>query len=83
MLGIIEIKGETPTWDGLGGFFYIKFKLEKTEDLDLLFDVFAVHVNDFFSGFREEPKALFENGVTLNKEETMYYDYQTNEITIR
>jgi hypothetical protein len=81
MLGIIEIKGETPTWDGLGGFFYIKFKVEKIEDLDLLWEIFWVHMNDFFSGFSEEPK--FENNkVIVNEEQTIYYDYQKNEIDV-
>jgi hypothetical protein len=83
MLGIIEIKGETPTWDGLGGFSYIKFKIENKEDLDVLFEIFYLHMNDCFSGLSEEPEALFEDGIILNKEQTMYYDYQTNEITIR
>lgn len=83
MLGIIEIKGETPKRDNLGGFYYIKFKIENKEDLELLFEIFYLHMNDCFSGFSEEPKALFEDGVTLNKEQTMYYDYQSNEITIR
>ena len=81
MLGIIEIKGETPTWDGLGGFFYIKFKVEKIEDLDLLWEIFWVHMNDFFSGLSKEPK--FENNkVVVNEEQTIYYDYQKNEIDI-
>lgn len=90
MLGIIEIKGETPTSSFnkktityKGGFFYIKFKLEKTEDLDLLMDIFAVHLSDCFSGLREEPKELFDGGLILNKEQTIYYDYQTNEISVR
>jgi hypothetical protein len=89
MLGIIEIKGETPkqsvvkkTVTYKGGFFYIKFKIENEEDFGLLFDIFWVHMNDRFSGFSETPK--FDNHeVTLNKEQTIYYDYQTNEITIR
>lgn len=90
MLGIIEIKGESPTSSfnkknvtHEGGFSYIKFKIENKEDLDILFEIFYLHMNDCFSGLSEEPKALFEDGVILNKEQTMYYDYQTNEITIR
>ena len=88
MLGIIEIKGETPkavfnkkVVNHEGGFFYIKFKVEKIEDLDLLWDIFWIHMNDCFSGFSEEPK--FENNkVIVNEEQTIYYDYQKNEIDI-
>lgn len=88
MLGIIEIKGETPTSSFnkkvvtyKGGFFYIKFKIENKKDFDLLWDIFWVHMNDCFSGFSEEPK--FENHeVVVNEEQTIYYDYQKNEIDI-
>lgn len=91
MLGIIEIKGEVPkqlvvkkALTYKGGFFYIKFKVENNkEDLDLLFDIFGTHLSDCFSGLREQPKELFDDEVILNEEQTIYYDYQTNEITIR
>jgi hypothetical protein len=89
MLGIIEIEGEEPkqsvvkkTITYKGGFFYIKFKVESAKDFDLLWDIFWVHMNDYFSGFSKTPK--FENNkLTLNEEQTIYYDYQTNEINIK
>jgi hypothetical protein len=88
MLGIIEIKGETPTSSFYkkvvtheGGYFYIKFKIENKKDFDLLWEIFWVHMNDCFSGFSEEQK-FDKNKVTFNEEQTIYYDYQTNEITI-
>ena len=88
MLGIIEIKGETPKQSILkntiihkGGFFYIKFKIENEEDVDLLMDIFWVHFFYEFSGLDIEPN--FEvTGAILNKEQTIYYDYQTNTINI-
>ena len=88
MLGIIEIKGETPKQSILkktiihkGGFFYIKFKIENKEDVDLLMDIFWVHIYERFSGLSVEPN-WGVTGATLNKEQTIYYDYETNLINI-
>lgn len=88
MLGIIEIKGETPKQSILkktiihkGGFFYIKFKIENEEDSDLLMDIFWVHFSYWFNGLSIEPN-IGDTKATLNKEQTIYYDYQANTINI-
>jgi hypothetical protein len=88
MLGIIEIEGKSPkqsvvkkTTTYEGGFLYIKFKIENEEDFGLLFDIFWIYMSDWFGGFSEFPKYINDKAV-VNKEQTIYYDYQKNEIDI-
>jgi hypothetical protein len=84
MLGIIEIKRKTPKdINQTGGFLFIKFKIENKEDLDLLMDIFWEYMNSTFCGLSDEktPEHI-DMEVTINKEETIYYDYQAGSINI-